>query len=40
MEALMGALGGLQELGANGPTKEAKTKIQDYLNKKAHRNES
>lgn len=40
MEALMGALGGLQELGANGPTREAKTKIQDYLNKKAHRNES
>ena len=38
MEALMGALGGLQELGANGPTKEAKTKIQDYLNKKAHMN--
>ena len=37
MEALMGALGGLQELGANGPTKEAKTKIQDYLNRKAHR---
>ena len=36
MEALMGALGGLQELGANGPTKEAKTKVQDYLNKKAH----
>lgn len=37
MEALMGALGGLQELGANGPTKEAKSKIQDYLNRKAHR---
>ena len=37
MEALMGALGGLQELGANGPTKEAKTKIQDYLNSKAHK---
>lgn len=37
MEALMGALGGLQELGANGPTKEAKTKIQDYLNRKAHK---
>ena len=36
MEALMGALGGLQELGANGPTKEAKNKIQDYLNRKAH----
>lgn len=37
MEALMGALGGLQELGANGPTKEAKSKIQDYLNRKAHK---
>lgn len=37
MEALMGALGGLQELGANGPTKEAKIKIQDYLNRKAHK---
>ena len=37
MEALMGALGGLQELGANGPTREAKTKIQDYLNAKAHK---
>ena len=36
MEALLGALGGLQELGANGPTKEAKNKIQDYLNRKAH----
>ena len=39
MEALLGALGGLQELGANGPTKEAKSKIQDYLNRKAHRTE-
>ena len=39
MEALMGALGGLQELGANGPTQEAKDKIQNYLNRKAHRNE-
>ena len=37
MEALMGALGGLQELGANGPTKEAKAKVQDYLNRKAHK---
>jgi hypothetical protein len=36
MEALLGALGGLQELGANGPTKEAKDKIQNYLNSKAH----
>ena len=37
MEALLGALGGLQELGANGPTKEAKDRIQNYLNSKAHR---
>lgn len=37
MEALLGALGGLQELGANGPTKTAESKIQEYLNKKAHR---
>lgn len=37
MEALLGALGGLQELGANGPTREAKDKIQNYLNRKAHR---
>ena len=36
MEALMGVLSGLQEIGANGPTKEAKSKIQNYLNKKAH----
>lgn len=39
MEALLGALGGLQELGANGPTNESKDKIQNYLNRKAHRNE-
>ena len=37
MEALLGALGGLQELGANGPTREAKDRIQNYLNSKAHR---
>lgn len=37
MEALLGALGGLQELGANGQTKEAESKIQEYLNKKAHK---
>ena len=39
MEALLGALGGLQELGANGPTREAESKIRTYLNKQAHRNE-
>ena len=36
MEALLGALGGLQELGANGPTREAVKKINGYLNRKAH----
>ena len=40
MEALLGALGGLQELGANGPTKEAKAKIQNYLNSKAHHSDT
>jgi hypothetical protein len=39
MEALLGALGGLQELGAKGPTKSAESNIQEYLNKKAHRDE-
>lgn len=36
MRALLGALGGLQELGANGPTQKATAEINDYLNKKAH----
>jgi|GEM_PF-3582030 len=36
MRALLGALGGLQELGANGPTKKAVAEINNYLNRKAH----
>lgn len=36
MRAMLGVLGGLQEIGANGPTKEAESKIRDYLNRKAH----
>lgn len=36
MRTLLGVLGGLQELGANGPTKEAETEIRNYLNRKAH----
>lgn len=36
MQALLGVLGGLQEIGANGPTKEAEKTIRSYLNKKAH----
>jgi len=37
MRALLGVLKGMQERGANGPTKEAEAEIQEYLNKKAHR---
>lgn len=36
MRALLGALGGLQQLGANGPTKKAEAEINEYLNRKAH----
>lgn len=39
MQAMLGVLGGLQELGANGPTKAAKATIQDYINKQAHKRE-
>ncbi len=37
MRALLGVIGGLQELGANGPTKNAQSEIMDYLAKKAHK---
>ena len=37
MQAMLGVLGGLQELGANGPTQEAKDTIQRYINKQAHK---
>ena len=36
MRALLGTLKGLQELGANGPTKEAQAEIVEYLNNQAH----
>ena len=39
LEERLGVLGGLQELGANGPTKAAKATIQDYINKQAHKRE-
>ena len=39
MQAMLGVLGGLQELGANGPTQEAKDTIQKYINKQAHKRE-
>ena len=38
MRALLGALTGLQELGANGGTEEAKEEILNYLNEQAHNN--
>ena len=36
MRALLGVLGGLQEMGANGSTKKAEQAIREYLTKKAH----
>ena len=36
MRALLGVLGGLQELGANGPTKEAEGEIMAYMLKRTH----
>ena len=36
MRALLGALGGLQELGANGSTEKAREEIVDWLNEQAH----
>lgn len=36
MRALLGTLKGLQELGANGPTKESEEEIVQYLNNQAH----
>lgn len=40
MRALLGALGGLQELGADGVTKSAEAEINNYLNRKAHSTET
>lgn len=37
MKALLAALNGLQELGADGVTKTAQLEINDYLSKIAHR---
>ena len=37
MQAMLGVLGGLQELGANGQTEEAMEQIQTYINKQAHK---
>lgn len=39
MRALLGALSGLQELGANGSTEKAKEELVDYLNRQAHEGE-
>lgn len=37
MRTLLSVLDGLQELGANGSTKESKDEINQYLNKQAHK---
>ena len=37
IRSLLGVVQGLQEVGANGPTKKAEKEIQDYLVKKAHK---
>lgn len=37
MKAMLAALEGLQELGANGPTKAASKELQEYLNLQAHK---
>ena len=39
MRALLGVLRGMQEQGTNGPTKTAEAELQDYLNRKAHKQE-
>lgn len=36
LRSLLGVVQGLQEVGANGPTKRAEKEIQDYLLKKSH----
>lgn len=38
MRALIAVLKGMQEQGANGPTRLAEQEIQSYLTKKAHKN--
>lgn len=37
LKSLLGVVQGLQEIGANGPTKEVEANIQQYLLKQAHR---
>lgn len=36
MKSLLGIIKGLQELGTNGPTKEAQHEIENYMLKKSH----
>ncbi len=37
LKSLLGVVQGLQEIGANGPTKRAESDIQDFLLKKSHK---
>lgn len=36
LKSLLGVVQGLQEIGANGPTKKAEAEIQEYLLRKSH----
>ena len=36
MNALIGVLRGLQELGSNGPTKQSEHEFMEFLNNRAH----
>ena len=38
IRSLLGVVQGLQEVGANGPTKKTEKEIQDYLVRKTHKN--
>lgn len=38
IRSLLGVVQGLQEVGANGPTKKAEKEIQEWLVKKSHKN--
>lgn len=37
LKSLLGVIRGLQEIGANGPTKKAEQEIEEYLIEKAHK---
>lgn len=40
IRSLLGVVQGLQEIGADGPTKKAESEIQEYLVRKSHRKDN